>query len=164
MVQVSHNTRLVFTKHPSNLLAENKPGYLLYICLLQNLYRQDCKKHHKPRMSLRPTHLNLPDPMNRTINPRYPNMDIGLKLTGVQMTRDELRRMIIHRKKFPTFSTRPTNLLITNHLNIYPFSTNIRFILTNPAVLFNTQSLTINFFNFYNFALFQPILSRLLAH
>jgi hypothetical protein len=115
-------------------------------------------------MSLRPAHLNLPDPMNRTINPRDTSVKIGLKLTGVQMTPDPLRLMLINRKKLPALGTRPANLFIMDHLNIYPFSLDGKFHLAHSPGLFNTQNLTIKFLNFHNLAPFGAILSHLVTH
>ena len=53
----------------------------------------------------------------RTINQRYPSAKIGLKLTGIQMTPDPLRCMIIHRKKFTTLRTWPAYTFIMHYLN-----------------------------------------------
>jgi len=138
-----------------------QPGCPLYVRLLQYLYRQPLKKHRKQRMSLHSTHLHLPDTMHRTINPRYTSAKIGLKLTGVQMTPDPLRRMIIHRKKLPALRTWPANLLSMNYLNIYTFLLNFKFHLTHFPRLFNPQNLAIKSFYFHKFANSGAILSHL---
>jgi len=134
-----------------------QPGRLLYVRLLQYLYRQPLKKHRKPRMFLRPAHLHLPDTMNRTINPRDTSVKIGLKLTGIQMTPNPLRCMIIHLKKFTTLRTWPAYTFIMHYLNIYPFPLNVKFHLAHFPRFFYIQNLAIKFYNFNSFSPFVDI-------
>jgi len=94
-------------------------------------------------MRFSPGQFNLPNPMLRAVDPRWPRLKKGLKLTGVQVAPDPLLCMVVQSPFDFALGTRPLQILGMLNPNIHSLRLNIHLDLTDRPRFSKTQYMLI---------------------
>src|SRR5208282_560543 len=95
-----------------------KPGRTLDAALLSNTNDQTLKGMSHIRAVFTNLRFYLLNSMSRTVYSRWPNMNVGIHLAGVQMAIHALRRVIVHPVKLTTFRTLETYVFLMIHITV----------------------------------------------